>query len=94
MEELRLDMGLAELESLQLRDQIGFSDEPNLGLLIMPNGMLKMLPHALQGTCRTYRAQGQYRRNIRDGAAEDGMESGSGWWDCWSMGRQMLGLTY
>ena len=65
-------MGLVEMESLQLRDQIGFSDEPNLGLLIMPNGMLKMLLHAYQG---------QYRRNIRDGAAEDGMESGSGWWD-------------
>ena len=65
-------MGLAELESLQLRDQIGFSDEPNLGLLIMPNGMLKMLPHAYQG---------QYRRNGRDGAAADGLEPGSGWWD-------------
>ena len=71
MEELRLDMGLAELESLQLRDQIGFSDEPNLGLLIMPNEKLKKLLHAHQG---------QYRRNGHDEAAQDGLESGSGWW--------------
>ena len=37
MEVLRLGMGLVETELLQLRNYTGFSDESNLGLLIMPN---------------------------------------------------------